>query len=465
MLRIRISIWKARIREWITFDSVLIGIPIQAVLGMLGLWLCRSGNRRTSFRLMSYVHRTSRVQSLTARIERMMQARFSPTDGKADFDSYMRQHINSSHHRAPANLVNNPEKMLKNQAIVLASAFESDARGVLLLKYNYAFPLLVSQYDFRRILEKYHIVLEPSWSGYCTEDILALSLFRPANIFVQTGEPRDERYLKALNANFTSVPIAANWWVDHRVIRVAPQTEKDLDYLLIASWADFKRHHRVFAAISSLRKKGHALKGACLGYPSGRTMEDIRARAAYYGVDDLIEFHQRVPHDVVSHYLNRAKVNVLWSRREGFNRVIIEGMFCDTPCLIPENFNYGYRYPYINEQTGRWSNDHQLENDLLEMATKPWPYSPSSWVKTHMTPQHAVVELERSIGRYCAHVGESPPTNLVAKINKLGAMHYWDPADYARFERDYDFVRRCLRTRLNETTDVPSAPGQPIAVH
>ena len=99
---------------------------------------------------------------------------------------------------------------------------------------------------------------------------------------------------------------------------------------------------------------------------------------------------------------------MIWSRKEGVNRVIIEGMFCDVPCLIPEGFNYGYRYPYVNEQTGCWSNDRNLPRDLLEMTHNPWPHSPAAWVRNHMTPQHATEILSKVIHRQCEPIGEAP---------------------------------------------------------
>src|SRR5262249_31486334 len=148
------------------------------------------------------------------------------------------------------------------------------------------------------------------------------------------------------------VPVSANWWVDHRVFQPLPDVSKDADAIMVASWARFKRHERFFAVLSRLRKRGDKLRVILIGYCNDCTGNDIFRLAPYRGVADQIEMHERVAPEEVNRHLNRAKVNVIWSRREGVNRAVIEGFFAGTPGILRAGFNFGYPYPFINPQTG-----------------------------------------------------------------------------------------------------------------
>src|SRR5213078_1833422 len=110
-------------------------------------------------------------------------------------------------------------------------------------------------------------------------------------------------------------------------------------------WAKFKRHHRFLAALARLRARGERLRAILVGYPLDFPLDHVRRLVRYYGVADQVELYERLPAADVNELFNRARVNVLWSRREGFNRSIIEGMFAGVPAILREGFNYGHRYP------------------------------------------------------------------------------------------------------------------------
>src|SRR5205814_6603850 len=83
---------------------------------------------------------------------------------------------------------------LVGSRLLVAKPWRPGERGVLYVDYSYVFPLLAGLFDLRAIADRYHLVLEPSWSGVCTPEVLLYSrLDRP--VFVETIEPRDHRVL------------------------------------------------------------------------------------------------------------------------------------------------------------------------------------------------------------------------------------------------------------------------------
>ena len=146
----------------------------------------------------------------------------------------------------------------------------------------------------------------------------------------------------------------------------------------------------------------------------------------------------------VNRLLNRAKVNILWSRREGSPRSIIEGMFAGVPCVVREGFNFGHHYPYINPRTGRFSSEAGLVDTLLEMIEGYRSYSPRDWVMEHMSCQQTTARLNEAIKATVQELGEPWTKGLAVKTNELNRVRYWDPADERRFAADYDFLRSAI---------------------
>ena len=58
-----------------------------------------------------------------------------------------------------------------------SSPLQQVKRGVVLIDYSFAMSLFAKKFDVARIAERYHFVLEPSWSGYCDLDILCYCKF------------------------------------------------------------------------------------------------------------------------------------------------------------------------------------------------------------------------------------------------------------------------------------------------
>jgi glycosyltransferase involved in cell wall biosynthesis len=346
--------------------------------------------------------------------------------------------------RSTEALFKDPQRLLGQRILVVKSPSDSE-KGALILDYSFVFSLFARSFDVDRIAARYHIVIEPSWSGSCDRDVLALA-GRKFPVFVQDSEPRDIEFIERMRTNLVPVPIAANWWVDTRVFRPLADVAKDADIFVNSAWARFKRHDAIFEALGTLRARGHRLKALLVGYSVDMKREDVLRLAAEHGVTDQIEVFEGLKPDQVNGVLNRAKVNLLWSRREGFNRAIIEGFSAGVPGILREGFNYGYRYPYINPQTGAFASDRTLPDRLLEMTRNPERYRPRDWVLQNMTPQLATQAIDEHIASYAARAGE-PWTRgrLATKVTSLHSMAYWDEAERARFAADYEFLRSALR--------------------
>jgi hypothetical protein len=447
----RLLILKAAVREHLTYDLGPLREPVAR-----GIWAAAKILLRTSspalqargFGLLMRLHSGAFSPDVDCRIlEEIRRDTVREQQGQATglwsfYDRAIQAAIEAFY--ASTNPNPNPRRLIGSRILVVKTARPGE-RGVIIMDYSFVFPLLAGLFDLPAIADRYTLVLEPSWAGSCTPEILLYSRL-PHTVFLETTEPRDRDLLATLETNLTVVPIAANWWVDPR-LAPTPRGERDIDVILVAAWADIKRHWRVFRTLSQLRARGHHLKVALVGYQYDRTRADIAALAEHFGIQDQVEMFERISQEEVSQLLVRSKIHVLWSRRECANRAMIEAMLADVPIIAREGLTFGFRYPYINDRTGRFVSEHDLGDAILHMIRTRDQYAPREWILGNMTAEKATAILEQHLQTQAVAAGERWTEGLVVKTSTLDTQRYWNPDDRGRFAADYAFIESTLRPR------------------
>ena len=438
---------RAATREWATHDlGYLREVAARAVYaaGRVGVRSRNSSRSAAAFKLLLRLHSGALSPGVDRRISELTAlALAEPASREGAGLRRLFEQVATDAVRSFKDPSGRTRTTLLGARVLVVKAARPAERGVIIVDYSYVFPLMLGLFDLARIAEHYTIVLEPSWAGASNPDILLFTQIAPP-VYVQTIEPRDRDFLNALGSNLRVVPIAANWWVDPRLAPPRGPT-RDIDVIMVAAWADIKRHWRVFKALAELRRRGHRLKVALVGYRYDRTREDIEALAQHFGIRDQIETHERITQEEVGALLARSKVHVLWSRRECANRAIVEAMLADVPVIVRDGLTFGYRYPYINDQTGRFVKETELGDAILEMIATRDQYRPREWVLRHMTCERATAELEHHLRTAAVAAGEPWTDGLVVKTSTLDTQRYFHPEDRLRFERDYQFLESCLK--------------------
>ena len=443
----RAAVWRqlarARFREFLQFDSTAVGILSGLMAVLLGAAFAIIGRNRRALELLTAAHRGTRFRPIRAVVERIL--RHPPVLGPAiarrlndAYDSYLQGMSSGERHRRPENLIGSRLMVLKSPA--------PGERGVVVMDYTYTFPIVARHFDLQALTQSYYVVLEPSWIGFCTPEILVYSQLNEP-VFVETNEPPDIEFLRRISPNFVHVHTQGNCWVDHRVFRPVEGVAKDVDVSMVSAWADYKRHAGVFRALSKLRGRGVRLRTLLIGYAGdgSLTREDIHRQARYFGVADQIEIQENLETDQMAAALSRSKVHVLWSRREGFNRAIIEAMLAGVPGVLRAGHNYGQHYPYVNARTGQFADERTLPDVLVQMSERYAEYDSRAWVMENMTPQIATERMNEVIKRVALARGEAWTTDIVVRTVQLKRAPYWNPDDAMRFEGDYANLRSLLR--------------------
>lgn len=430
--------------ESLKYDAQAAKLPLTLLGEIAAAGFDVIGKYPTAFRIISAMYSSGWAGSAGA-AGRYAKKVYAPSEKgqqrrRAIHSTWLDQ---TSENDRTARFYNDPTQLFESIVIVLRSA-SSTRRGVIVVNYSSYFPLVQTLFDLERIAQSYVIVLEPSWAGFCDPNVLSYAdVGEP--VVVQSWEPRDAHLLREINAGLVPVNLGNSCWIDHRMFVPRPDLARDIDVVMVAAWGDYKRHHRFFEAVASLRRGGRLLNVTLAGYGDG--MDSVRASAENRGILDQLTFVHQVPPQQVAELYARARVNVLWSRFEGNNRAIVEGMLCDTPCILREGHNFGHQYDFINSTTGRFATEAQLPEALVEIIDHPERYAPREWVMENRSCIGATLQLERTVDA----IGETDPTDdladtsLAVKLNHLDGMIYFDEADRSRFAEDYEFLRKAIR--------------------
>jgi glycosyltransferase involved in cell wall biosynthesis len=336
--------------------------------------------------------------------------------------------------------IKDPERFLKNMAIIQASP-KDGGKGILTIAYNYAIPSFMYLFDYEKIMERYHLVLEPSTARFLMPEILICDELKHP-VYVQAGEPRDAQFLTRFSKSLIPIPIAANWWLNTNIFNDEVKISKDIDILMVSSFNKLKRHKVLFKALKKLKNKDIKLNVVLIGYVGGElTKIDLEKMACDAGIQDQITVIENIGPEEVAQYYRRSKINVLLSKREGSSRIIIEGMHCGVPILLREGFNFGYKYPFITKESGMYFKDDTLDESIVTLLNKVDEGSINTNKVINnlgINPVHACEIMKKSI------YGDNTIMKVHPKASGLHGMEYLKDTDENIFQEEYLFLSSCF---------------------
>lgn len=303
------------------------------------------------------------------------------------------------------NEINNKETTEKsgiNRTIVLKDPVYNDSdiveKGVYLIKFTETFGHIFRSIDLLALEKSFNIVLEPSWAGYCLPEILSWAALSE-NVIIQSSEASDRRLLDLINTNLKAVSFGSSDWVDHEIFYKLENEEKKYDVICVANFSSIKRPYVLIRTLSKLKSKGVELKAAlvCAGWGESKseTMDFIHS----YNLGDNLEIFESVSQDYLNILLNRSKVNLLLSLKEGSNRGIFEGLFAGTPGIVLEE-NIGVNKSYLNSKTGACVKENDLPEALIHFSKNWANYESRLWAMENISPSRTVEKLAAAIVQY-----------------------------------------------------------------
>jgi glycosyltransferase involved in cell wall biosynthesis len=316
------------------------------------------------------------------------------------------------------------EPVSQNRSLMLKKPKINDGlvteKGVLLIKFSNTFQYFFQKINCEKLQEHFHIVLEPSWAGYCLPEILAWTLYKEP-IIIECSEIKDFEFVKKLNSNLIPVRFGSSDWVDHRLFNYAKKTNPKYDVIYVSNYTSIKRNHIFLKAISQIQKKNYRAALVCNSW--GDDKDNVKVLSKFYKLDTKLDIYEALTQQELNNLLADSKVNLLLSLKEGSNRSIFEAFFTNTPGIVLAE-NLGVNKTYINKYTGRLISEGNLVETLLEFAESWGEYEPRKWAMANISTFKTKEKLDAVLEQVCKETGQPWSEGTFLKVNTPEATYF-----------------------------------------
>lgn len=291
-------------------------------------------------------------------------------------------------------------------------------KGVYLVKFTTTFPHVYNLLDLDKLQCHFHVVLEPSWAGYCLPEILAwCNLSDP--VIVQASDAGDRDLLALVGSGLVPVSFGSSDWVDMTAFHPLEEVPKIYDVIYVANYNSIKRPYAFIRALFALKKKGVSLKAALVCSKWGDCRDETLDLIDHYGLTQQIDLFESIPQREINLLLNKSKVNLLLSLKEGSNRSLFEGFFAGTPGIVLRE-NVGVNKDYFNKSTGLCIQEKSLKNSLIHFSTHWEEYDPATWARESIAPEITTLKLKEVVDSLEQPDNASSPISI--KVNRPEAQ-------------------------------------------
>ena len=297
-----------------------------------------------------------------------------------------------------------------SKGLILKPYVNPDEKGVIMISFEYNWLPLLALSRSSELFKHYALICAPSWSPPPFPTIWSMAGVPEADVFVMQSNFREANWYSRLPTNVTALPLLISHWIHPDYYEPRPHSERDIDILMVANWATFKRHWVLFRA---LRELPDSYRVVLVGQPdSGRTMANIEAEAEAFGVRDRIEIMECLSIEEVTSLQCRSKASLVFSRREGSCVVVAESMFADCPVALLEGAHIGSS-AFVNPETGVHLSESQLAMGLKELVSKSSGYSPRKWAMDHISCFRSIEILNQSLREWSESNGKNWTQDVV----------------------------------------------------
>lgn len=401
-INIALIVLKQRIKENICLSELAL-----LLLGFLGVFSFLFLKKHRTLKIFSQIHRSTRLPRLRLFVEPFILKNLAITHQVSEARNSAGEQI---------------ERYLGKRMLVLKLPRDHGEKGVLYIMFSELFGLIPKAFDMEKLLKDYRLVLEPSWSGYCHNDILHYTKYKE-EIYISAAEEGDFHFISRLNSNLKPLSFGPCDWVDDRLFEACCKrsSEKVYDIVMNSHWGWSKRHYVLFKTLKNLPTK---MRVALIGSPwGGGTLKDVKDLAIYYGVDGQIDYFENIPYQKVIEVVSMCKLGILLSLKEGSNRAIAECLFADVPCIVLGEHVGGIK-KNINLSTGRLVPESQVESAIWEMSNNLNAYSPREWALKNISCLVTTKNLNDYLKNRATACGEPWTEGIAVKTNSPELKYY-----------------------------------------
>ena len=398
-------------------------------------------------RLFRLAGRNENANSILMKTHRVaVTGRMSLTGGRIQKDILRYCSAHACRTKVEYSDIDEALEWIKKRTLILKAPVLMNGRvcekGVILVTFTTTFPYYLNHVDCSALTKLYTIVLEPSTAGYCLPEILSWGAFEGV-VIVESSEKRDYDFIADLGNNLFPVEFGASDWVDYRIFKPLG-LEKVYDSIYVANYNDWKRVHVYLKAIAGILKKGIEYHPLLVCGRWGEDKDNLYRLIKYYNLENSLTIFEEVSQTELNTLLNKSKVNILLSLKEGSNRSIFEGFFSGTPGIVLKK-NIGVNKSYINGRTGVLIDDANLIDELIRFKCTWSDYDTVNWAHENISPDVTTAKLNNILKGIAVADGEQWTVDVAVKVNSPEA-HLMFPSKHVSLDFDSSFIPKlfCL---------------------
>lgn len=319
------------------------------------------------------------------------------------------------------------------KGLVLKAPGPGGERGVMLLSFEYNWLAALVARERGELLQRYTLLCATAWSPPAFTAVWAFAHLPGADVYFTISNPRDPGWLQRFQTGTKVLPLSMSHWINPADFSPRPRDRRSIDLLMVANWGAFKRHWALFRVLPRLPRR---LRVVLVGQPeNGRTLADVRREAADYGVEDRVEFHERLEIAEVNRLQCDSRAAVILSKREGSCVAVAEALFADTPVALLRNAHIG-SLDFINPQTGLLLDETCLAEGLVDFLVQSESFTPRAWAEKHISCQVSTQTLNNRLRDGATREGR-PWTRDTCVLGWRPNPCYLSPTDATAFDPAY----------------------------
>jgi len=323
-------------------------------------------------------------------------------------------------------------------SLVVKPYLSNEEKGLIVVSFENQLENLLNLKRVDSLLDRYYIVFIPSWTGLFSSQLFRLiSVLNGRPLFLLPVHESERKLVKYLGENCHALPFNAASWVNSDFFHRS-DLKRDIDCLIVANFATFKRHWLLFKALKGLP---NSVSAVCVGVPLGqRDGNSIRREAEEYGVLDRVIIVENPSQEDLRDYFQRAKVFCAMSYREGSYIAVAEALISGTPVIMFENAHVGSK-SFISSNVGA------LVSSVRELRTKIKFYlnldchdKIRNLAFKDISAQENVKKLNRMLSRWSEENGMKWSQNIVGFYSMRLGFYYFEKSDEDLLSQDYKYL-------------------------
>lgn len=328
-----------------------------------------------------------------------------------------------------------PEKIKREiigRSIVLKKPLESDGvvveKGIMLIKFSETFTLYLQYVNCEKLMEKFHVILEPSWTGHAIEQILGWCKFKQ-KVYIQCAGKPDFDFITSLQSNLVPLRMGSGEFVDHRVFQPITK-EKKYDLVCVANGFAHKRVYAYLRLVKELKSKNATIRAALVCASRGPLMDVVERLIGLMKLQSSMDYLVDLSQEELNKVIEQSKINILMSYREGASRVIFEAIFSGTPSVILDR-NIGIRKECFTEDSGMVARERFLAQDIGALLKRTHAMNPRAWALKNISPEVSMRRLTELIS-FEEYGGADFKSPVYCKVNSPEATYMYPYPDISK---------------------------------